>query len=114
MKTLVRLVCLIAVICISFTAMAKSETTLTGVVNINAATVEQLSMLPGVGKSKAEAIIEYRTSNPFKKVEELMNIRGIGSKLLESIAPYAAVSGQTTAKFEKVDEGNKKTSKVSS
>ena len=50
-------------------------------INLNTATVAQLETLPGVGKSTAERILEYRQKNGgFKKVEDLMNVRGIGEK----------------------------------
>jgi comEA protein len=50
-------------------------------VNINTAPVEQLERLPGVGPKTAARIVEYRQKNGgFKKVEELMNVRGIGEK----------------------------------
>lgn len=51
------------------------------IVNINTAPVEQLERLPGVGARTAARIVEYRQKNGgFKKVEELMNVRGIGEK----------------------------------
>jgi competence protein ComEA len=51
------------------------------VVNINTAPAEQLSRLPGVGPKTAARIVEYRQkSGGFKKIEELMNVRGIGEK----------------------------------
>ena len=51
------------------------------VVNINTAPTEQLERLPGVGPKTAARIVEYRQKNGgFKKVEELMNVRGIGEK----------------------------------
>jgi competence protein ComEA len=50
-------------------------------INLNTATVAQLDALPGIGKSTAERILEYRQKNGgFKKVEDLMNVRGIGEK----------------------------------
>lgn len=50
-------------------------------VNLNTAPAEQLERLPGVGPSTAARIIEYRQKNGgFKKIEELMNVRGIGEK----------------------------------
>jgi competence protein ComEA len=50
-------------------------------VNLNTATVAQLEALPGIGKSTAERILEYRQKNgSFKKIEDLMNVRGIGEK----------------------------------
>ena len=51
------------------------------VVNINTAPAEQLERLPGVGPKTAARIVEYRQKNGgFKKIEELMNVRGIGEK----------------------------------
>ncbi len=51
------------------------------IVNLNTATAEQLDSLPGVGPKVAARIIEYRQKNgPFKKIEDLMNVRGIGEK----------------------------------
>lgn len=56
-----------------------------GPVNINTATAENLAAnIKGVGKKKAEAIIAYREANgPFKSVEELAKVKGIGQKLLQ-------------------------------
>ena len=49
--------------------------------NLNAATEAQLEALPGIGAATAARIIEYRKKNgAFKKVEELMNVKGIGEK----------------------------------
>jgi competence protein ComEA len=55
-------------------------------VNINEATVKELTKLPGIGKKKAEAIIAYRKENgKFNSVEELKKIDGIGKKTFERI-----------------------------
>ena len=52
-----------------------------GPVNINTASVAELDALPGIGAKTAALIIEYRQKNgPFKKIEELMNVRGVGEK----------------------------------
>ncbi|HHY72944.1 MAG TPA: hypothetical protein GX497_06910 [Bacillus bacterium] len=57
-----------------------------GKVNINSATSEQLQSLPGIGPAKAEQIISYREANgPFKKVDDLGNVSGIGEKTLEKL-----------------------------
>ncbi len=51
------------------------------VVNLNAASADQLASLPGIGERTAQLIVEYRQKNgPFKKSEDLMNVKGIGEK----------------------------------
>jgi competence protein ComEA len=50
-------------------------------VNLNSATATQIASLPGIGPKTADLVVEYRTKNgPFKKIEEVMNVRGIGEK----------------------------------
>ena len=52
-----------------------------GTININTASAADLQRLPGIGAKTAGRVIEYRQKNgPFKKVEELMNVRGVGEK----------------------------------
>jgi competence protein ComEA len=51
------------------------------VVNLNSATVAQIASLPGIGPKTADLVVQYRQKNgPFKKIEEIMNVRGIGEK----------------------------------
>lgn len=63
-------------------------------VELNSATVEQLSTIPGLGASKAKAIVDYRTATPFGSAEDLVNVKGIGDKLFAKIAPFVTVSGK--------------------
>lgn len=71
-------------------------------VNVNTADATQLALLPRVGPSIAQRIVEYRKQNgPFKKAEDLMLVRGIGEKTYELLKPYVATAGETTLK-EKV------------
>jgi competence protein ComEA len=65
-------------------------------VNLNTATVDQLTTLPGIGPRTAEMIIEYRTKNGgFKKIEELMNIKGIGEKTFLKLKPLVSAPPKT-------------------
>jgi len=68
-------------------------------VNLNTAPAEQLERLPGVGPKTAARIIEYRQKNGgFKKVEELMNVRGIGEKA------FLKMKNQLTVAAPKADQ----------
>ena len=60
----------------------------TGKVNINTATVEQLSSLPGVGPSLAQRIVEYRQKSPFRNPQELLNVRGVGEKSFQKMEAH--------------------------
>ena len=55
-------------------------------VDINSASLNELSSLRGIGEKKAQAIVEYRTQKgKFNTVDELVHVKGIGPKILESI-----------------------------
>jgi competence protein ComEA len=67
-------------------------TTLSPLINLNSATSDQLDTLPGVGPSTAKAIISYRTrKGPFGKVEDLLNVPGIGPAKVEAIRDQVTV-----------------------
>ena len=89
------MICL-GLFCSSFSVMAQkkdadSETTTesstaASKINLNSATAEQLMSIPGIGPATAKLIIEHRTkAGKFSRVEEIMNIRGIGEKKFEQI-----------------------------
>ena len=54
-------------------------------VNINTASIDELTKLSGIGESKAKSIIEYRNKNKFESIEDIKNITGIGDSLYEKI-----------------------------
>ena len=62
-------------------------------ININTASVKELDALPGIGAKTAALIVEYRQKNgPFKKIEELMNVRGVGEKSFLKLKPQLTVT----------------------
>lgn len=60
-------------------------------ININKASKEELMTLPNIGEKRAEAIIEYRENSPFKKLEDIKNVTGIGEKFYQSLKDLITV-----------------------
>ncbi len=61
-------------------------------IDLNRATARELIQLPGVGEVIAKRIVDFREEHgPFKRVEDLMKVKGIGEKSLERIRPYIRI-----------------------
>jgi competence protein ComEA len=70
----------------------KARATAASPVNLNSASVAQLQSLPGIGASAAQRIVDYRQKNgSFKKIEELMNVKGIGEKSFLKLKPLITI-----------------------
>jgi competence protein ComEA len=78
-----------ALVATSGLATAAGKPAPAGKVNINTASVQQLTELPGVGEKLAARIVEYRQKQgAFKNVSELMNVQGVGEKNLAKIQAF--------------------------
>ena len=100
-----RLVCnvfaLLALLC-SFFSTAAAKNPPSHKIDINAASAKELQELPGVGPKTAEAIIQFRTkSGPFRRVEDLLAIRGISEHKLAKMRPYVVVGTPPAAPAKK-------------
>jgi competence protein ComEA len=63
-------------------------------INLNTATKDELVALPGIGPAKAQAILDHRSAHgPFKSVEELKDVKGIGAKRFEKLKGELTVVG---------------------
>ena len=69
-----------------------------GFINVNTATLAELTRLPGVGPSRAQAILELRSKlNGFKKLDDLMRVKGIGRKTFRKLEPLLRARRQDHA-----------------
>ena len=78
-------------------------------VNLNDADAETLTYIPGIGPSKAQAIVDTRdVMGRFKTVDDLLSVRGIGEKTLETIRQYGTVDGGVSALTEEMRQNRPK------
>ncbi|MBX7097970.1 MAG: helix-hairpin-helix domain-containing protein [Myxococcaceae bacterium] len=80
----------------AYAAKKPSAKQVTGQVNLNQASAQQLDLLPGVGEKAAKRIIEYRQKTPFGRPEEIVRVKGFGKKKFEKLKAYLRVAGPTT------------------
>jgi competence protein ComEA len=104
-----RFTCVLAVVCMWLLATPLSAQekvpaakaaapTAAAPLNLNTATAAQIATLPGIGPKAAQRIVEYRQKNGgFKKIEELMNVKGIGEKSFLKLKPLITVAEKTAA-----------------
>lgn len=60
-------------------------------IDVNQASLQELQRLPGIGPAMAARIVEKRKQEPFRAVEDLRHVSGIGVKTLEKLRPYVIV-----------------------
>jgi competence protein ComEA len=102
MRALVMLIGLIAMVSVPLAAQKAAGSakpsgtavaTASAPVNLNTATQSQLETLPGIGAKAAQRILDYRQKNgSFKKIEDLMQVQGIGEKSFLKLKPLITVS----------------------
>ena len=81
-------------------------------VNINQATAAELANLPRVGAKLADRIVAHRSQHgPFKRPEDLMEVKGVGEKMFATLKPYLSVSGPTTLTEKVASTGSRGGSK---
>jgi competence protein ComEA len=75
---------------------ARGKTVVTGQVNLNTATVEQLKLLPRMRLPTAQAIVTHRATQRFVTIRDVMKVKGIGEKSFLRLKPYLSVEGPNT------------------
>lgn len=80
-------------------AVAQKKAPPAKALDLNSASVEQLQLVPGIGPKTAAAIVNFRVkSGPFRRVEDLLAIKGISKRKLEELRPYVIVVPPPAAK----------------
>ncbi len=79
-------------------------------IDLNRATKAELTLLKGIGDTRAEAIIDYRNESPFESVEELLKVKGIGPAIFAGIKDEVVIKSDETATSKDAKEAAKKES----
>ena len=91
----IALVLVVALFCFSLTSGFAQTDREKGKVNINTAGLSELETLPRIGPKVAQRIIDFRTENgEFKRIEEIMKVKGIGEKIFEGIKDLITVGSE--------------------
>lgn len=80
----------------SATATSRQASAPEGTINIQTASAEELQLLPGIGPSRADAIVAQRERRAFRRVEDLMRVRGVGRATFRRLRSMLTVDGPTT------------------
>jgi competence protein ComEA len=86
-----RLFVLIALSVLIASVAVAAQTPAVDKIDLNKATIEQLTSLPGIGNSIAARIVEYRAKTPFTSIEQIMEVKGIGQKTFDKIKDLITV-----------------------
>lgn len=84
-----------AILCLA-PGPAGAERQLSGEINLNTASMEQLRLLPGVGPARARSIMAERMKRPFRRPWEITRVRGIGRAFFRKLEKHLRVDGETT------------------
>ena len=96
MKKTIYTMVMLMIFALAGESFATNAKTVSGVVNVNTASKAELVLIPGIGAAKADAILVQRGEQAFTSTEDLLAVKGIGEKILEKIAPYIVLQGETT------------------
>ncbi len=92
-KKIIAIALVMGVLVPGFGFAKASKKQISGQLNLNTASVEQLDQLPSMSAKKAQLIVDYRKDHPFKSVDELDNVKGFSPKGIDKIRTYISIAG---------------------
>lgn len=93
MKKMIAIALVIAALMPGLASAKASKKQISGQLNLNTATVEQLDQLPSMSAKKAQLIVDYRKDKPFKSVDDLDNVKGFSPKGIDKIRAHITIDG---------------------